>query len=972
VQLVEKPVTTYTGGISGLAATKPDAEERFAPQSSAAKKYRRHLSSTRSAVLDRVGIRPAQTYTTAFNGFSAHLSAAELSTLKQDPRVAGITQVRLIHSEPPRTAPIGASKGDSKSGEHQHVSVLSSLGSPGSSSSQNSSPAAEAERVRTAEATTVAAEQAKRRAVAGTKAVGTGKGIVIGVIDTGIWPESASFAKKMAAPPSWHGTCQEGTDLVAKNCNGKIVGARYFPDGYLAYAGGLPEGESASARDMDGHGTHTASTAAGLPVAHAKIDGKDFGAIQGIAPDAQIAAYKVLWNGEGTDEDIMAGIDAAVSDGVQVINYSAGPSGGDGAPNTMIGYAFLNAYKAGIFVSAAAGNDGFSGFLSNDVPWVTTVGAAVTRLHEASVTLGDGTRIVGGSLDTLPDPGKHGLVFGDGAGADPEAAQQCASASLDPTKVQGKIVACNYNTRDEAVAEVKAKGGAGVILFQSSGGNQVNAYHGFPTVYLWSRAQAATLQTYLFKTAGAAKASLTKGGDGSSVVGLPIMAQYSSYGPDRWHLGLQKPDLLADGTDVIAAFSPAGGKGRLFDALSGTSMATPKVAGMAAVLRQAHPKWSPGSVASALRTTATDTKGSAGPITQGSGLPSVAAATDPGLVVEAAIKQLNDFAIDEAPEGRNVNQPAISLNNFDGLKTQVVTRRFTNVGARTETYKPTVSGLKGMSISFSPKTFTIKPGKSKSVKISLKRGTAAWDRFSLGSIRWRSSKHVVRVTVAARPGGVLSRTMPDDIVNGTKYWEYGRAWGNGQAFADAQVSAKVQVRTKGYVAAKTTTGVVSTPYRAGVLFNPNGYNIKKHTITVPKNSAGLVVELASADTGSDLDLFLYKDGKPFDFSWASWTSHEEISAFMPPAGKYTAYVFSDVSDGDSVDYSLRTTVIGKAAKGAPTSITAPATMTRGETLKYELTAKRALPAVRHWAYTEIVANGQVIPANLISAPDPAR
>jgi subtilase family protein/fibronectin type III domain protein/peptidase inhibitor I9/pre-peptidase len=991
VQLAEQPVTTYTGEVDGLPATKPLVGKRFAPQSSAANRYRKHLGSTRSAVLSRAGARAAQTYTTAFNGFSAHLTAAQLNTLKQDARVTAITQVRLIQAQPPRSAPPGAVKGDSKNSagssrsEPQSVSALNSIGPAGTGSSagpdraDSADRADRADRVKAAAAAAQAADRADRAEAAKAKAVGTGKGIVVGVIDTGIWPESASFAKKMSAPASWHGTCQEGTDLVAKHCNGKIVGARYFPDGYLAYAGALPPGESASARDMDGHGTHTASTAAGRPVAHATIDGKDFGAVQGVAPDAQIAAYKVLWDGSGTDEDIMAGIDAAVSDGVQVINYSAGPTGGENAPNSMIGFAFLNAYKAGIFVSTSAGNDGFAGFLSNNVPWVTTVGAAVTKLHEATVGLGDGTEIIGGSLDRLPDTRTHALVFGDDAAADPNAAsadaQVCLGGSLDAAKVRGKIVACNYYIARDAVAEVKAKGGAGVVLFQSNGGYQANSYYGFPTVHLWSRAQAATLQTYLIKserTAKPAKASLATGGDGSSVVGLPSMAQYSSYGPDRWHLGLQKPDLLAEGTDVIAAVSPAGDHGRAFDAYSGTSMAAPKVAGMAAVLRQAHPSWSPGSVASALRTTATDTKGTAIPITQGSGMPGVAAATDPGLVLEPAIGQLNDFAIDEAPEGRNVNQPAISLNNFDGLTTQVVTRRFSNVGSRTETYKPTVSGLKGMSITFSPKTFTLKPGKSATVKISLKRGTAAWDRFSFGSIRWRSAKHSVRVTVAARPAGVLSRTMPDDTVNGTKYWEFGRVWDNGQAFPDAMVTAKIKVRTNGYVAARTTTGAVPTPYRSGVLFNPKGFNLKAHTITVPKNSAGLVVQLTSPDSGSDLDLYLYKDGKPFDFSWASWSSNEVVSAFRPPAGTYTAYVFSDVSDGDSVDYSLHTTVIGATAKGAPTSITAPATMTRGEAMNYQLTPKRPLPVGRHWAYTEIVANGQVIPANLVGAPDPAR
>src|SRR3954451_22093089 len=255
-------------------------------------------------------------------------------------------------------------------------------------------------------------------------------------------------------------------------------------------AGSLPDGEVLSARDMQGHGTHTASTAAGLPVKHAMVLGRDLGPISGVAPDARIAVYKALWGGSGTDADIIAAIDAAVADGVDVINYSIGTGMGDYQANSPIGNAFLNAYLAGVFVAASAGNDGMSGMISNAEPWVTAVGAAVERANEATVRLGDGTKIVGTSMDVLPPGRGTPIVFADQAGSLDDGAQFCWPGSLDPAKVKGKIVACDFLNSVEAVEAVKTAGGVGVVLFQSTGNARLNVIYDFPTVYLWSAEQA--------------------------------------------------------------------------------------------------------------------------------------------------------------------------------------------------------------------------------------------------------------------------------------------------------------------------------------------------------------------------------------------------------------------------------------------------------------------------------------------------
>ncbi|KAH9305977.1 hypothetical protein KI387_010381, partial [Taxus chinensis] len=236
-----------------------------------------------------------------------------------------------------------------------------------------------------------------------------GKDVIVGVLDTGIWPESESFhdGGLEPVPSKWKGTCESGEMFDSSHCNKKIIGARYFFKGYEATYGRLGKSEYKSARDNEGHGTHTAATVAGSPVEGANFSGFANGTATGMAPQARLAIYKVLWGrGRGDGTDIAAAMEKAVADGVDIISLSLGGSDRPFFQDPKAIIAF-KAMEKGVFVSAAAGNDGpFPYTVSNTAPWMTTVGAStVDREFPGPVMLGNMETYRGTSLLYRAKPG---------------------------------------------------------------------------------------------------------------------------------------------------------------------------------------------------------------------------------------------------------------------------------------------------------------------------------------------------------------------------------------------------------------------------------------------------------------------------------------------------------------------------------------------------------------------------------------
>ncbi len=670
VTLREEAVATYGGGTDSFSATRAPEGEELAARSKRAVAYSDHLSDQQAAVAESVGADIISSYTLATNGFSSTLTADQAAALAADSRVLAVVKDELLHVQAavPSTDFLGLS-GDG--------GVWSETGGVDSA----------------------------------------GEGVVVGVIDTGVAPENPSFAGEplgdapgaepyrdgesivfeKADGARFRGACVTGEQFTADDCSTKLIGARYFLDNFSEGSIGADRAEYVSPRDGNGHGSHTASTAAGNHGVPASVAGRDLGEISGVAPAAKIAVYKVCWSGPTPYDDgcatgdLLAAIDAAVFDGVDVINYSIG----GGAAITTVSLtdqAFLRAAAAGIFVAASAGNDGpEASTADNAAPWITTVAASTIPSYEASVRLGDGRTFLGGSI-TVPAGGslEGPLVAASAIGvAGAEDPRLCGPGTLDPALAAGTIVLCERGVIDRVAksAEVARAGGIGMVLV-NPGPNSVDLDdHSVPTVHLDGDAYEAV--SGYAATAGASVTLEDGNTTGGASVPTPQVGGFSSRGPILADGGdVLKPDVAAPGVAILADAANAENEDPRFQLLSGTSMSSPHVAGLAALYLGERPNASPAEVKSALMTTAYDTVDGAGepvddPFIQGAGH------VDPTRYFEPGFLYLNDLDdwygyiqglgfVDvgvEPIDPSNLNLASISVGALAGVET--VTRTVT-------------------------------------------------------------------------------------------------------------------------------------------------------------------------------------------------------------------------------------------------------------------------------------------------------
>jgi uncharacterized repeat protein (TIGR01451 family) len=482
---------------------------------------------------------------------------------------------------------------------------------------------------------------------------GRGAGVVVGVLDTGIWPEHPSYSDPdpngvayPAPPATWTGAaCEFGSAVPGDapfTCNNKLIGADRFMATYDAVIGLLPA-EFPSARDDNGHGTHTSSTAAGNARVNASIFGVPRGRVSGIAPRAHVVMYKVCGDEGCFSSDSAAAVQQAIEDGVDVLNFSI--SGGNNPYSDIVSLAFLDAYNAGVFVAASAGNSGpGADTVGHREPWVTTVGASTTNRHFLNdLTVrgsnGDAITLRGASVTAGISASTPVLIAGDAPFNDP----LCQNSTPDGA-FTGAIVVCRrgVNARVEKSFNVQRRGGVGMILYNPVLQGLSTDNHFVPTVHLENDAGAALL-AFLGSHAGET-ASFTAGI--ARTVQGDKMAAFSSRGGPGQTLAISKPDVTAPGVQILAGHTPqpatplGGLPGQLFQAIDGTSMSSPHVAGAAALLQGLHPDWTPGQIKSALMLTAKvngvfkeDGVTPSDPFDRGSGRIRVDDADNPGISI---------------------------------------------------------------------------------------------------------------------------------------------------------------------------------------------------------------------------------------------------------------------------------------------------------------------------------------------------
>ncbi|XP_039137917.1 subtilisin-like protease [Dioscorea cayenensis subsp. rotundata] len=612
-----------------------------------------------------------------------------------------------------------------------------------------------------------------------------GSGVIIGVIDSGITPNHASFIYDGTMPPKplkWSGTCGFHNKTL---CNNKLIGA-------LGFSG--TRRPSPKDDKKDGHGTHVAGIAAGNFVDNADILGLAKGTASGIAPKAHLATYKVCDKKGCSGTDVAAAIDEAIKNGVDIINLSLGDLNHSPFYDDDIMIATFSAVREKIFVCMVAGNTGPypSSLWDNGAPWILTVGASShDRRFKGTVRLGNLVEVEGefgyqpstfnatGNMIFPGYPGHNGTLG-------------CKNTSFNNVEVKGKIVLCSMeggSYKDMSI-NVKDAGGAGMIVLNGffRGSTTFADDHVVPTVHV-NYSTAVKIVDYFLNSTSMATATIAFNGTKFGARPCPTVSYFSSRGPHAYNGGIIKPDILGPGVNILSSFPSAPGpfpnlpSGSFFKSMSGTSTAAPHLAGIAALLKNTHKNWSTSAIRSTIMTTANRIDLDGNPIFDdayqdyakladiGSGQVNPLIANDPGLIYDISTDhylqylcglgyndtQLSIVAGNSlqcsvvgsiAPE--NLNYPSISISlNSSTMKS--IHRTLTNVGDANELYNIDVEEPNGIRVVVSPASIqfsSIGEEKNITLEFSSKGMPLIKDHVWDGQLKLDSGKHFVRSPIS--------------------------------------------------------------------------------------------------------------------------------------------------------------------------------------------------------------------------------
>jgi subtilisin family serine protease len=868
VKLDYDPAASYDGGVDGLAATSPAVTGEALDTSDAAVAdylaYADEQAAAASAAITAAvpSAEVTGTYNVAYGGLSVTLPAADAKKLLAVDSVAAVQSDSLEQVQQATTTATGA---------------------------------ATAGAVDNDTSTFIGADKVWPSLGGRDKA---GQGVIVGVLDTGIWPEHPMLADVGLAKPAggpWACDFGDGSDPALGAtfaCNNKLVGAYVFLDTAIAQ-GTIEDGEyctetECSARDADGHGTHTATTAAGSYVEHASVLGTDRGPISGIAPGASVIAYRVCTAAGCYSSDSVMAVQQAILDGVDVINFSI--SGGASAYTDPVELAFLDAYKAGVEINASAGNSGPGDGTSDHAgPWVTTVGASTSdRSFSSTLTLtaADGaTYSKSGSTLTAGVTGKAVVLATAVPGYTGGA--YCLDA-FAAGSLTDQVVVCERgsNGRVQKGFNALAGGAAGMILYNPTTMDTETDNHFLPAIHLEGPndellallgAHTGVTATWAAGTVGASQ------GD--------VMAGFSSRGPVG---DFVKPDVTAPGVQILAGNTPtpvevaAGPPGEYYQAIAGTSMSSPHAAGVAALVRAAHPTWTPGQVKSALMTSSlqsvTNADGTVADI-DGRGAGSIRAdrAVSPVVTFDVTAAAYAASAAD--PLHRvDLNLPSIKANPLPGAL--LTHRTVTNVTNKTQTFSVKATGQDGLRITVSPSSFALRAGASTTLTVLLD-GTSTAD-----------GAHQGQITLTPRSG--VPAVLPVEVVTGDAVVTLGQTCSPTTLRTGGTVSCTVTATNFAAVAAQATVDVYGLPFvlpvwsvGAPATRTPLGARWSGTlSPALPPTITG--VTPATSPVGGYLPLSL------FNIAPVAGVGDETVTNFTVPAFRYGSEVYTSigvVSDG---------------------------------------------------------------------------
>ena len=995
VQLKDAGAASYKGGVPGFAPTKPGPGQRIDRSAGPVDSYVKHLEQTHDRLLTGVGAASGKIYSFryALNGFAAELDAAQVSRLARQPEIYRIwldTDQQLNTNNSPTFLGL----------ENQTGGLRADL-------------------------------QLR------------GEDVVIGIIDSGIAPNHPSMADVIEHIPracesqwarsSWlgrwlchsvrhnpptelvydppvdfRGACQVGEGFEASACNNKLIGARFYIDGFL-FRHDLDPNEFRSPKDADGHGTHVATVAAGNSSVPARLFGTRIARISGIAPRARVAVYKACWLKPGdiratcATSDLARAIDDAVADGVDILSYSLGSLETDlTAPDDM---ALLNALDAGVLTVVAAGNDGPSldtiGSPSS-APWVLTVGASTQSgnvFHEAiDITAPEDL------VDTIPaieasftpqlsdlEPIEEALVLVDDEQEElddgsPGSRRDACETLANAAEIDGHIAliergGCEFQVK---LMRVEEAGAVGAVVYDNANAPIVmNGDAGsvnIPAVMIETPDGQALVDLLIDEEP--IRVELAKGvfielrQDGN------LMAEFSSRGPPLSDRNFLKPDVTAPGVNILGGNTPDaanGLRGESFQYFSGTSQSAPEAAGVAALLKEAHPDWSPSTLKSALMTSAyqgvvidDEDHSPANPFDMGAGHIDPNKAVEPGLVYDSAFSDHAAYlcGLVEPPfsdaecaalaqagfpsDARDLNLPSIAIAEL--ITGDAVTRRVTNVGPPAS-FTVAVRPPLDMEMFVEPSTLVLGTGQTAEFSVRFVDRSGSRDLWDFGELEWFDGTRSIVSPVAVQP--VTMRPPPELRLSG----------------ASGEVIAPIAFGYDGeYFAgvhglrAPVLDAATGQPPRAFVDDDPSNNftlppnisgapGITAHGLNVPNNQLYLRISLFDelTDGNDDLDLYLLYcptlDNCTQIAESGGFTSDEEINVILPEGGTYIALVHGfetdQVSGGPGANYSLFTWSFGEIDDVGNLAVTAPAAVADGDRLDLTVNWAGLGPSTRY-------------------------